>query len=424
MVKRCMAAAALLLGVRAQCPDDPEVDLCGLDTNDWEANGAVQTRGAMMPMLLFAGALGSRNVLLALPLLGFPLAAEAASAWIPATCGGVKDMYKEADCCGNPEKKLDYVIVPKAEKAMFGGANGNICAGKKLIDASPGDGYFNNVECMKNGVLQALEQAGANITKGYQGEMDVGGREPIQTPYFEAGLCPVNVHWHLGTEHYSAGEFDEHGTGPTDRPNDDPFGEEDSRRLADARLGFRCHLYDKADARFTTHYNWQHCKDMHVGETYEVHWPHSAAGACGTPFQYQTPFYDGVFCKGGIISLDPLNTYMKIGVQGQIFTIINDEDYYYPDLMRGWIVDGDYAKDIAYYTGSTTGTSRSNTICSKYTPITWQVDRKCHLISASSFDKMCADMMNQHDDMSSDLHAHGSRVLVSDILAANNFHRV
>ena len=25
-------------------------------------------------------------------------------------------------------------------------------------------------------------------------------------------------------------------------------------------------------------------------------------------------------------------------------------------------------------------------------PITWQVDRKCHLISASSFDKLCADM--------------------------------
>eukprot|EP00959_Pyramimonas_sp_CCMP1952_P361950 7580033-Pyramimonas_sp.AAC.1 len=25
----------------------------------------------------------------------------------------------------------------------------------------------------------------------------------------------------------------------------------------------------------------------------QVHWPHSAAGACGTPNQYQTPFYDG-----------------------------------------------------------------------------------------------------------------------------------
>merc|ERR1711924_461252 len=143
----------------------------------------------------------------------------------------------------------------------------------------------------------------------------------------------------------------------------------------------------------------------------------------GTPYQYQTPFYDGVFCRDGIISLDPLNTYQKIGVQSQIFTIVNDESYYYPDLMRGMIVDAGYGDNMAKYTGSTTGTSRSNTICSRFTPITWQVDRKCHLISASSFDKMCADMKQMRDDMSSDLHAHGARALVSDFLAANNQQR-
>merc|ERR1712018_667607 len=80
--------------------------------------------------------------------------------------------------------------------------------------------------------------------------------------------------------------------------------------------------------------------------------------------------------------------------------------------MRGMIIDGEYGQDIGKYTGSTTGTSRSNTVCSRYTPITWQVDRKCHLISASSFDKMCADMKSQHDDMSGDIYPHGSRVLV------------
>eukprot|EP00966_Prymnesium_polylepis_P103576 2398098-Prymnesium_polylepis.1 len=37
-------------------------------------------------------------------------------------------------------------------------------------------------------------------------------------------------------------------------------------------------------------FEWKHCKDMVVGETYEVHWPHSAAGACGTRWQYQEPF--------------------------------------------------------------------------------------------------------------------------------------
>merc|ERR1711990_1080392 len=90
------------------------------------------------------------------------------------------------------------------------------------------------------------------------------------------------------------------------------------------------------------------------------------------------------------------------------------------DLMRGAIVDGQMWYDVAAYTGSTTGTTRNNQICSKYTPITWQVDRKCHLISASTFGKMCADMKQQADDMSHDLYAHGARELVDQSLTANN----
>lgn len=300
--------------------------------------------------------------------------------------------------------------------------NTNPCKNKKPINSGTNnqDGYFNNERCSS----AILEQAGMNITSGYKGNIDSSSRQPITDPYFKQGLCPVNVHWHLGAEHYSIGEFDEDGVGPAARVQDDPFGEEDSRRLGAARLGFRCHHYDKNDAKFTTPYNWKHCVDMFVGETYEVHWPHSAAGMCGTPWQYQTPFYDGVFCVCGIISLSPLNTFQKIGVQGQVFTIVNDENYYYPDLFRGMIVEGTFGQDIAYYTGSTTGTSRNNTICSKYTPITWQVDRKCHMISASSFDKMCADMKNQADDMGHDLHAHGARVLVNDSWAGNNLQRL
>merc|ERR1712242_619022 len=110
------------------------------------------------------------------------------------------------------------------------------------------------------------------------------------------------------------------------------------------------------------------------------------------------------------------------GVQGQVFTIVNDEDYYYPELIRGMIVDSekDMGQKITVYSGSTTGTSRNNQICSSYAPITWQVDRKCHLISASSFDKMCADMLQMRDDMSGDIHPHGSRELVFRNLTANN----
>ena len=282
----------------------------------------------------------------------------------------------------------------------------NTCDGKK-----PG---FANVQCYVNGVVEVLEQAGANVTPGYRGNINAteSGREPISTPYFQAGLCPVNVHWHLGTEHYSLGQYDETGGGPSDIS--------DRRRKAGkVREGFRCTRYDASDPQFTTAYDWKHCKNMEVGQTYEVHWPHSAAGACGTLNQYQTPFYDGVFCNWATVG-NVSRIHRQIGVQAQIYVVVNNESYFYPDLIRGMIVDGDRGADIAIYTGSTTGTTRNNTICSAYTPITWQVDRKCHLVSASSFDKMCADMLAQRDDMSADTQAIGSRVLVDDDLAANN----
>jgi len=282
----------------------------------------------------------------------------------------------------------------------------NPCEGAK-IEAE-------NVPCMVEGITAVLEQAGANVTEGYHGDLDTGDRAPITQNYADAGLCPVNVHWHLGAEHLSVGEFDEYGMGP----------EGEHRELSeDARLGFRCHYYDEADPKFTTEYAWEHCVGMHVGETYEIHWPHSAAGACGTKWQYQEPFYDGVFCNLPVetfVTLTPENIAAAVGVQAQVFTIVNDEAYYHDNLFAGMIVDGDMGADITAYTGSTTGETRDNEICSQYSPITWQVDRKCHLISASSFDKMCADMLTQNDDMTDDLYAHGSRELVADYIAANN----
>jgi len=303
-------------------------------------------------------------------------------------------------------------------------AGTNYCAGAK-----PTAGW-DNFDCYVDGVATLIEQAGGDVTMNADGSFTQGGNDagdvtPIDTPYYQAGLCPVNVHWHLGAEHRSEGEFDENGTGPA----------AGSRKLLasteEVRLGGRCYHYDATDPKFTTAYDWQHCVDMKVGETYEVHWPHSQFGACNTPNQYQTPFYDGVFCAldqataasvnsttTGDVAL--VSTHTQIGVQSQTFTIVNDEDYYYPDLMRGMIVDGDRGTEITGYTGSTTGTSRDNEKCSAYGPITWHVDRKCHLISASSFDKMCADMKTQRDDMSGDLYAHGSREVVADDLTANN----
>ena len=149
-----------------------------------------------------------------------------------------------------------------------------------------------------------------------------------------------------------------------------------------------------------------------------------AAGDCGTVNQYQTPFYDGVFCNlplEAFMGLGAQDIANAVGVHGQVFTIVNDESYFYPDMIRGMVLDKPrgMGQDIAIYTGSTTGETRNNDMCSQYAPITWQVDRKCHMISASSFDKLCYDMKMQRDDMSDDLHAHGSRELVKDDLAAN-----
>jgi hypothetical protein len=284
----------------------------------------------------------------------------------------------------------------------------NQCEGQKEVF------YLENVACVIDTMTNVGPQAGGNVTKGYNGEMEVD-YSPITDSYYSKGLCPVNVHWHLGTEHYSAGEYDDSGTGP-----------HTERMLAagEVRGGYRCNHYDASDPKFTTPYEWKYCDaSMEVGETYEIHWPHSAVGACGTPNQYQTPFYDGVFCNldmATFMTLQPQDIANAVGVQGQVFTIVNDESYFYPDLMRGMIVDGEMGQDVAMYTGSTTGTSRDNEICSQYSPITWQVDRKCHMISASTFDKMCMDMMAQRDDMSDDLYAHGSRELVDDALVANN----
>jgi len=329
----------------------------------------------------------------------------------------MKEAYRSEACCGSPTKEVGFQIVPDPKTGLSLGANP--CAGKKPKDGTG----FDNFPCA-DAIAQAIEQSGADVTAGFTGGMSVGKTVPNTEQYFKKGLCPVNVHWHLGTEHRSKGEYDEDGKGPMKAGT--PASAGPARRMAgDARYGFACHHYNANDAKFTTEYKWQHCVGMHVGETYEVHWPHSAIGACHTPHQYQYPFYDGVFCGwtqgvADAIAADDQVLANAVGVQGQIFVIVNDENYYYPDLIRGAIVDGNFWKDVAAYTGSTTGTSRSNDKCSKYTPITWQVDRKCHLISASTFDKMCADMKQQADDMSDDLMAHGARELVWTNLTASN----
>ena len=147
----------------------------------------------------------------------------------------------------------------------------NTCAGKKAEIEAHFAGGLSNSDCDTNAIVNGVEQAGGNVTVGYVGGMDVGTDEPIKTPYYKQGMCPVNVHWHLGAEHLSVGEYDAEGHGPDDH------SDHAHRKLlaGDARLGGRCHKYDSSVEMYTKEYDWQHCVGMHVGETYEVHWPHS-----------------------------------------------------------------------------------------------------------------------------------------------------
>ena len=284
---------------------------------------------------------------------------------------------------------------------------------------------FPNINCTK------YPQAATNVTIGFNGTLDTTllykGKvaKPTTESFILTDMCPVNVHWHLGTEHVSTGQYDESGTGPSDSR---------VRRLAAGKTheGAQCLKYDKDEKKFTTKYDWKYCTGMEVGQTYEVHWPHSKLGACGTKWQYQSPFKTGVFCN---INKTALTTFLTdsrqklpqyAGVQAQVFTIVNDANdtlgvHDFPQLFDGMIVDKKrkMGTDMAYYLGSTTGQKVGNEQvddCSPYSPITWQVDRKCHEISAKSFDNMCKTMMNQAADMKGDLYPHGSRVMVD----ANN----
>ena len=301
-------------------------------------------------------------------------------------------------------------------------------------------------------------QSGTDVTKGKV----TGGKTPILDPiedYNAAGMCTVNVHWHIGAEHRSEGEYDENQS--FDHPNKDTYAGS-HRRLASAdggmRIGHMCKagkdLWEASDPSVrntdgsVNEYDWKYCKDMHVGLTYEFHWPHSSLGACQTPWQYQYHFLDGVLCgatQGGLTYADaaaaltstPPGAY--IGVEGQVFTIVNgitaeksaelgQGNAVRPtwDVLNGWDrqaieeTKNDATGGVAYYQGSTTGDAANNDDVCRGTGnlVTWHQDRKCHTLEASTMDEMCRRMLViSADDMSPDVAPHGARETVTNALS-------
>jgi len=276
-----------------------------------------------------------------------------------------------------------------------------------------------NVPC-----VDADAQSAYDVTEGSVGMMDPA-LDPVPD-YNAAGMCTVNVHWHIGAEHRSEGEYDE--TFDFDHPGLHTYDGE-HRRLAggELRVGHMCkNAYDMnaaSDPLVANEYDWQYCKDMHVGLTYEFHWPHSSLGACQTKWQYQYHFLDGVLCMGTVLGVDIataasllLDRTHAIGVEGQVFTIVNSESpdsspYRHAtwDPLNSW--NQELAQDRAYYQGSTTGDAVDNEICRGTGGlVTWHQDRECHLLEARTMDNLCRMMMAvSADDMAPDTYPHGAR---------------
>lgn len=290
---------------------------------------------------------------------------------------------------------LALVALPCAH--AFGGADVPTAAIQyKFIDNIDPDECIDGFDApVKPDCEDALEQSPAEVTKG-----SVGLRAPTGTvieDYAAAGMCMVNIHWHLGAEHMSKGQYDIVGKDFLENVYQGGSAEHNRRLLSsegDVQAGWMCDGYDPEDPKFTEEYDWQYCEGMSVGLTYEIHWPHSSAGHCG----HLTDGLGGVFCKS--------HTPEAVGVQGQVFQVVND-DSYEADLSKGMLP----SENIAKYTGSTTGPSHTNLVCSPYAPISWHVDRDCHKVSAKSFDNLCKMMKDQ--GMNYDLAPHGSRELVS-----------
>lgn len=80
--------------------------------------------------------------------------------------------------------------------------------------------------------------------------MLISSRYTVSTnPIYKSGMCPVNVHWHLGAEHYSYGQYDESGVSPQNTDNQKNrdmssgviFGEVASSVSGKSKL-FRCFI--------------------------------------------------------------------------------------------------------------------------------------------------------------------------------------
>lgn len=214
-------------------------------------------------------------------------------------------------------------------------------------------------------------------------------------------MFQTNIHFHLGAEHKSDEYNDGHASEEYDHDHT-------GRRLLSesARPGWMCPNVNSVDDSHV----WKYCKgEMHVGNSYEVHYVHSSAGSASEFFE------DGLgSAAGGGLIANPM-----IVVEAVVYHIIAGEQIGDDDLAHGW--EHYNHEDALAYSGSTTGTGNNNDkVCSPYV-VTWHVDPHCRQVTAASFDNMCKQMKELYG-MEDDLYPHGSRILVDESLVVGAEH--
>jgi len=243
----------------------------------------------------------------------------------------------------------------------------------------------------------AQPQAPRDLTTGASGAKRALGPLNLVPGHADAtadGFVHVNTHFHEGAEHKS----DAYNTAP---PSEGPNGGE----YANGHPGWQCadSVEEHDQSGMWAPYEFQHCKDVHVGHTYEIHYVHGTGG----PKDTAHPMSGGL---GGAL-FETRNP--SIIVQAQVYVVVNDDSY----GVAGSLLDFQHGADtdVVAYTGSTTGTSFNNEFCSPY-EISWHVDRACHRVSAKSFDAMCQSMQETYSGggyEGGDLEPHGSRTILS-----------
>jgi hypothetical protein len=224
----------------------------------------------------------------------------------------------------------------------------------------------------------------------------------------------VNLHFHLGAEHYSEGEYHldhtdaDAGFRPSDGHCDHP-----------PRPGYFCNASKYSESQLKE-YDWQYCKDTKVGNTYEFHWVFSTGSAGRVHKDAETG--EPIDIEDGLSGAFQYSANPTIIGRAQVCTIVNSDDRTVDhDFYTEWKQPGD--GEIVQYVGSTTGPSYANDVSSDVgkgcSPIevSWHVDTKCCTLSAQSMDNMCKRM--KADDLRNDLFPHSTRELVADRWAAD-----